>query len=147
MEGAALAPEGAFVKWHLQIVRTVWVLWGYGPRTEGARSMHCDRAVLKLEGFCELPFELPASTGGEPLPQEHERRVGYGWRWNHEDGAGHSWRFAESFAECVATAARSMTHQRRDTQRIFAEAIKDVRVVDELDLLTLTGLNNNSSAP
>lgn len=122
------------MKWHLQIVRTTWVLWGYGPRTEGASSMHVDRATLRIADFCELPFELPAPSANLPAPQEHERRVGYGWRWNTADGAGHSWRFAESPEECVAAAQRSMEHQRFDTQRVFAEAIKDVRVADELEV-------------
>jgi len=126
------------MKWHLQIVRTLWVLWGYGPRVEGGRSMHVERAVLKLGNLgglpFELPFELPEASRKLPAAQEHERRVGYGWRWNLEDGtAGHSWRFAESSEECLATAKRSMEHQRFDTQRIFAEAIKDVRFTDELE--------------
>lgn len=122
------------MKWYLQIVRATWVLWGYGPRVEGVRSMHCDRAVLKIADFCELPFELPEPTERLPNPQEHERRVGYGWRWNTEDGRpGHSWRFADSPEECIAAAQRSMQHQRVDTQQIFAEAIKDARITDETE--------------
>lgn len=120
------------MKWHLQIVRTTWVLWGYGPRAAGTRSMHVDRAALRIADFCELPFELPEPTASLPHPQEHERRVGYGWRWNTEDGEGHAWHFAESPEECIAAARRGMEHQRFDTQRIFADAIKDVRVTDEL---------------
>jgi hypothetical protein len=120
------------VKWHLQIVRTTWVLWGYGPRAEGAPSMHVDRATFKIAGVCELPFELPAPTASLPHPQEHERRVGYGWRWSAEDDRGHAWRFAESVEECVAAAADGMALQRFDTQHAFADAIKDVRVTDEV---------------
>ena len=120
------------MKWHLQIVRTTWVLWGYGPRESSGCSMHCDRAVVKIAGFCKLPFELPESNH-QPAPQEHERRDGYGWRWNLEDGtAGHAWHFAESPEECIEAAKRGLEHQRFDTQLIFNEAIKDVRVTDEL---------------
>jgi len=120
------------VKWHLQIVRATWVLWGYGPRVEGVPSMHCDRAVLAVD-FCKLPFELPAPTASLPHPQEHERRVGYGWRWSAEDDRGHAWRFAESVEECIAAAQQGMAHQRFDTQSVFAEAIKDVRITDEIE--------------
>lgn len=120
------------MKWHLQILRTTWVLWGYGPRAKGERSMHIDRALVQVLDF-EFPFELPERSKNLLAPQEHERRIGYGWRWDHEDAAGHSWRFAESPEECIAAAKRGMEQQRFSTQRVFAEAIKDVRITDELE--------------
>ena len=117
-------------KWHLQIEPGTWVLWGYGP---GHQVVHVDRAKIDLGHGIVLPFKLPKealrSGGSDSAPQEYERRKGYGWRWNTEDGtAGHSWQFAATIDEAVEAATRSLESQRRDTQALFADAIRDVRI-------------------
>ena len=80
-----------------------------------------------------LPFKLPKEAlragGGDSAPQEYERRKGYDWRWNTDDGtAGHSWQFADTIDEAVEAATRSLESQRRDTQALFADALRDVRI-------------------
>jgi hypothetical protein len=99
-----------------------------------------DRARINLDpdnrlgvGEFTLSWDLPDPSPKLPLPREYARRVGYGWRWQLEDGsAGHSWKPADCVEDAKTKAARSMEHQRCDTQKVFAEAIKDVRVVDEV---------------
>src|SRR5262249_3740620 len=117
--------------WYLQIVRTTWVLWGYGPRKSS--STHVDRAIVRFgpDDWMTLEFELPRQASALPPPQEYERRVSYGWRWEHENGAGHSWCLAESIEDAVTTARGSMKHQRHDTQKLFEVAIQDIRITDE----------------
>ena len=80
-----------------------------------------------------LPFKLPKdalrTSRGDSTPQEYERRKGYGWRWNTEDGtAGHSWHFTDTIEEAVEAAAQNLEGQRRDTQALFAGALRDVRI-------------------
>ena len=112
-------------KWHLQIEPGTWVLWGYGPRRQ---VVHVDRAKLDLGHGIVLPFELP-EAGKLPQPQEYERRSGFGWRWNIEDRtAGHSWHFAETIEEAVEDAKASLEGQRQDTQKLFTEALRDIRI-------------------
>jgi len=113
-------------KWHLQIEPGTWVLWGYGP---DRGVVHVDRDKIDLGHGIRLPFALPERTKNLPQPQEYERRKGFGWRWNTEDGgAGHSWHFADTIEEAVEAAKRNMEGQRHDTQKLFAPALRDVRI-------------------
>ena len=117
-------------KWHLQIEPGTWVLWGYGPARQ---VVHVDRAKIDLGHGITLPFKLPKdalrTSRGDSTPQEYERRKGFGWRWNTEDGtAGHSWHFADTIEEAVDAAARNLEGQRMDTQKLFADALRDVRI-------------------
>jgi hypothetical protein len=114
------------MKWHLQIEPGTWVLWGYGKQRG---VTHVDRDKIDLgHGMGELPFELPDPSPSLPDPQEYERRSGFGWRWNYKEGAGHSWRFAETLEEAVEAATRNLEGMRRDTREVFTEALRDVRV-------------------
>jgi hypothetical protein len=117
-------------KWHLQIEPGTWVLWGYGP---GRQVVHVDRSKIDLGHGIVLPFKLPKdslrSSRGDSTPQEYERLKGYGWRWNIEDGtAGHSWTFADTIDEAVEAASQRLEGQRRNTQVLFTEALRDVRI-------------------
>lgn len=113
-------------KWHLQIEPGTWVLWGYGPTRD---VVHVDRAKLDLGHGIVLPFELPKKTTSLPQPQEYERRRGFGWRWNTEDGtAGHSWHFVDTIEEAIEEATQSLEHMRHDTRPMFEAALRDVRI-------------------
>lgn len=106
--------------------RTNWVFWGYGKKRS---VVHMDPAQIVLGyGMGTLPFELPEPTSRLPAPQEYERRVGYGWRWNRSDGAaGHDWKPATSVADAIQQAHASLEHMRLDTRKIFERALEDVR--------------------
>ncbi len=112
-------------RWYLQILHTTWVFWGYGANRS---VVHVDPAVVDLGPGLAFPFELPAPTSNLPAPREYERRDGFGWRWNHKNGAGHSWHFATSVEDAVQQAHRSLASMRQDTRKIFEKAITDVRV-------------------
>jgi hypothetical protein len=87
-----------------------------------------DPAQLDFGHGMSLPFELPESTKRLPKPQEYDRREGYGWRWQHQDGAGHSWHPATSVEDAVAQARDSLTRMRADTRETLERVIDDVRV-------------------
>src|SRR5205814_14273 len=112
-------------RWFLQVRHTTWVYWGYGKKTS---VVHMDPVQIDLGHGLSLPFELPIPTKSLPAPQEYDRREGYGWRWQHQDGAGHSWHPASSVEDAVAQARDSLTRMRADTREVFKRAIKDVRV-------------------
>ena len=113
-------------QWFLQIRHTTWVYWGYG---KSKSVVHMDPAKLDLGYGISLPFKLPEPVNGDrDVPQEYRRGKGYGWRWQHQDGAGHSWHPATSVKNAIAQARKSLAHMRVDTREVFEHAIEDVRV-------------------
>ena len=117
------------LKWHLQIEPGTWVLWGYGPQRGDGDVVHVDPAKIDLGHDMTLPFKLPKEGVGRSAPQEYDRRKGYGWRWNRQDGAaGHSWHFVDTIEEAVEAATQSLEHMRVDTRKLFTAALRDVRV-------------------
>jgi hypothetical protein len=122
--------EESPTKWHLQVHKTLWVRWGYGP--EGI--VRTDRAVLRLGPHLDLDFELPAyrPEGSLPPAEEYERVSGYAWRWNIEDGtAGHEWKFVESVDAAIAAARSRLEHMNFVDRPMFEAAIEDVRITEE----------------
>jgi hypothetical protein len=112
-------------KWHLQIEPGTWVLWGYGP---ASKVVHVDRDKIELGYGIKVPFTLPEPSG-RLVPQEYERRKGFGWRFNTaNESAGHSWHFAETIEEAVQAATENVEAQQFDTQELFRPALKDVRI-------------------
>lgn len=98
--------------------------------------LYVERAEIPLGVFdLKVSFSLPeAQPWQSASPQEHDRLVTYGWRWNLEDGgAGHSWRLAKSPEDAIAQATESLEHQRFDTQEIFRAALCDVRITELSD--------------
>ncbi len=112
-------------RWFLQVRHTTWVYWGYG---KDRSVVHMDPARIDLGHGMSLPFELPEPTKRLPAPQEYDRGKGYGWRWQHQDGAGHSWHPAASVDDAIAQARASLENMRADTREVFEHAIEDVRV-------------------
>ena len=112
-------------RWFLQVRHTTWVYWGYG---KDKSVVHMDPIKIDLGHGMDLPFELPKPTKNLPKPQEYERSKGYGWRWQHQDGAGHPWHSAESVEDAVAQARDSLMNMRADTRAMLEPAIEDVRV-------------------
>jgi hypothetical protein len=121
--------------WYLQVLKTTWVRWGYGPQS--GSFTHASRALVLIPdghgGVFDFPFELPDAYDPARPPQEYERVVTYGWRMTYvEDcGSGHEWRLADSVEAAVEAARRSLSRQRFDTQRSLASVLTDVRVTDE----------------
>jgi hypothetical protein len=95
----------------LEIRRTVWVLWGYGP---SGVVEHVEPACTLIDvGVGEpldFPFELPETTGTLPAPVEYERREGLAWRFTNRAGNDTGWKLVES-DEAALTAAQAKIDQ------------------------------------
>jgi hypothetical protein len=88
---------------HVQLLYTTWVIWGYGPRGRSGVE-HIERAVVEIrldahpDLDMSLPFKLPKPYKGGGRPQEYERRECWGWRLQGNDYsiAPLDWHLAES---------------------------------------------------
>lgn len=90
--------------WHLEIIETVWVSWGYGEPESSFEHVSLARSILPTLG--PLDFELPTTIPGLPPPREYRRFRSIGWRFNVEDKmAGTNWRVADS-SDAALEAAR-----------------------------------------
>ena len=112
-------------RWFLEVRHTPWVFWGYG---KDKSVVHMDPAKLDLGHGMTIPFKLPSDVSGLAKPRVYDRRKGYGWRWQHQNGAGHSWHAASSVEDAVEQARDSLASMRTDTRAIFERAVEDVRV-------------------
>lgn len=118
--------------WYLQLVQDDFVVWGYGPPKKHS-VRHIDRAAIHIEvgsgRFITLPFELPEPLQSGAVPQEYTRLNSLAWRWDNDDNpGGMPWKLAASREQAIADADASLKHQNFETQRIFREALRDVRM-------------------
>jgi hypothetical protein len=67
-------------KWKYEIVRRVFVKWGYGPRRPNS-IVHVDQLRTRFNNpTMYFTFELPDAGTGSAPPQEYERVKTFGWR-------------------------------------------------------------------
>jgi hypothetical protein len=136
LEGSMGKPSGAVmmcdpIGWHLQIFETLWVEWGYGPRTDTS-VVHVAPACVYLDVgavVLDLPFELPKHDSMSHLeePVEYQRRYAVGWRVRtnnmiHDCG----WNLAEDEASARVDAATWIA-----THDGLESALADIRVQRE----------------
>ena len=87
----------------IQLSYRVWVIWGYGPRSpQFPDAGHAEPALVVIEHSTpagrvfrhEFPFKLSEGWAGGAPPQEHERRLAWGWRANDGGTVQTSWHIA-----------------------------------------------------